>query len=1024
MLTFRLKTILGIALIEIVLLVILVTMSLGYLSDSNEEQLRYRANSIAQLFAKSVQDAVLSYDLATLDSLVQHLLTDPEIVYIRIANNDEVLAVGGDSRMLKQQRSLDTSLQQVDDAVFDVAAPIQESGRRYGTVTLGLSTGVIDAVVSEARRYMSSIALGEVLLVALFSLVLGTYLTRRLRQLEAASTAIGENGPGHQIPVHGNDEIAHTVRAFNEMSTSLARSSEESANTQEAYRQLALLASSNEAIAKATLAACLDGIVTINQQGEVVEYNNQAEQIFGWPRDEMIGSAMVDTIIPAELRENHKKGMSRYLQTGEGRVLNQRLELPAMHCDGHRITIEISIAAMATEPEPLFTAFIRDISQQKAANKAIEKARQAADQANQAKSRFLATMSHEIRSPLNAVVNMNELLFESQLDEEQKELARIAREGGLTLLSLINDILDFSRIESDKVEIRNRPMNPMQTLQSVVELHSGIAFRRGICLQTVIPPAFDRMVLCDEMRFRQIVTNLVSNALKFTNDGGVIVRIDADQDPGFFRVSVSDSGEGIDRQRHDEVFKEFRQLEDDSKRRFSGSGLGLAITHRLVELMGGSIELESTPGIGSEFTVHLPLLDTDSGPGATKPEHSCMDTDAVVVNVENPVLRVALLDLCKCWGIPAFAPEFAVEQVNQEWRHIAMLVDADRNDEQLPRHQITAQQIAPLDRWRFITVSPIQMRETESKSGDTTAYHAVLRTPIRAESLVRFVCHLRCDECATAPTEKSKPDRPARETHVLLVDDSAANLAVGKALLSRMGCRVDAAEDGLAAIELADRQPYDIIFMDLAMPRMDGLEATRSIREQQGPNQTTPIIALTANAFVEDREKCFAQGMTDYLSKPVDRTELHSLVNRYAPLAAPWPVTKPDLPASLETSTDYSDLAILDQNTLDRIAKDTSLEAIPEILAIYLDELQKRVPVMLAHQKNGDLVALGDEAHALKSSSASFGATRLAQLARDIEIAARNSNADETWRWMADLESISGASMDALRVYLITLGNG
>jgi PAS domain S-box-containing protein len=1020
--TFRLKTVLGIALIEIILLVILVTMSIGYLSESNEEQLRYRADSIAHLFAKSVQDAVLSYDLATLDSLVQHLLTDPEIVYIRISDNDRVLAAGGDSHLLQQQRTLDTRLAQVADGVFDAEAPIQEAGRRYGTVSLGLSTGVIDEVITEARRYMSSIALGEVLLVGLFSLALGTYLTRQLRQLELASSSIVEHGPGHQIPVRGNDEIAHTMHAFNEMSASLAASSIESERTKEAYRQLAFLASSNEALAKATLDACLDGIITINRQGVVVEYNDHAATIFGWTHREMIGANMAERLIPPEMRAQHVAGMAHYIATGEGPALNKRLELPALHRDGHRITIEISIAPMKAEREPLFTAFIRDISQQKEATAAIEQARQAADQANRAKSRFLATMSHEIRSPLNAVVNMNELLLESPLDEKQRELARIAREGGLTLMSLINDILDFSRIESGKLELTQSSFNVKQVIQSVVELHAGIAFRRGICLQAVIPPTLDRQVQSDEMRFRQIVTNLVSNALKFTHDGGVIVRAAVDTDPGFFQVSVSDSGEGIAKSRHEEIFKEFRQLEDENSRRFAGSGLGLAITHRLVGLMGGNISVESAPGAGSTFSVRLPLAGETTLPARSAAPPSCLDTDVAIINIHNPVLRVALTELCEAWGVPAFAPEFAADRMQPHWQHFTMLVDADPNGEALPNHQVTAQRIAEGAQWRFVSVFPFEARVIQARSG----YHAMLRTPIRAESLVRFICHQPCVTCTQETVSATTDDRHQAAGHVLLVDDSAANLAVGKALLEKLGCTVETADDGRAAIELAARQRYDIIFMDLAMPRMDGIEATETIRQHQGPNQATPIVALTANAFAEDRENCLSRGMTDFIAKPIDRVELKGIVNRYSPQAI-TPTLGIDQveqqPAS-DATADQQDPELLDQATLDRLAQDTSPDAVREILTIYLGEVAQRIPSMLAYRQQGETDALASEAHALKSSSASFGNVRLAAIARDLELAVRESRTEAIHELAADLPAIAAASVEAMQRYLDRLNRG
>jgi two-component system sensor histidine kinase/response regulator len=1048
--TFRVKTIIGIALIEIVLLVLLVTMSLNYLSSSNEDQLRERANSVASLIAKSAQDAVLSFDLATLDSLLQHILTDPEIVYIKIANNDQVLAEGGNAAILTQARTPDRILEDATDGIFDVVAPIESQGRRYGTVSIGFSTTVIENVLTEAQRYMWGLALGEVALVALFSFVLGTYLTRQLKRLEKASAIIRDSGPGHQVEVRGNDEIAHTMRAFNDMSSSLAAADLHTAQTQQAYRQLAFTASANEAVAKATLSACLDGIVTVNVNDEIVEYSSQAEQIFGWTREEAMGSSMAKMLIPEEMREAHAKGMSHYLATGEGPALGQRLELPAMHRDGHRITVEISIAPIDTQTEILFTAFIRDITEQKKATEAIVQAQHDADQANLAKSRFLATMSHEIRSPLNAVINMNELLLESPLSGEQKELARIAREGGLTLLSLINDILDFSRIESGKFQLDLKPTDPGSVVQSVVELHSGIAFRRGIAIQTVIHPTTRHLIHCDEMRLRQIATNLVSNALKFTHQGGVIVRL-AKPDESHIELVVHDSGEGIEPDRQEEIFKEFHQLEDSDNRRFSGSGLGLAITRRLVDLMDGEIRLDSAPGQGSRFVVRLPYIPIDQAQAHPAPEPlECSFTDAVMVNLDNPVMRQAVIEACRAWGIRAFDIDQATDE-EFSYAHPVMLVDSDPAGEQLPNHQLKASRLAPVDRWRFISISPAQVKNLDY-SPEKTGYFAVLRSPIRAESLINFVCQRapKREEASLSLTSTKRQDIP--ELLVLLVDDSSANLAVGEALLKRNHCRVQTAIDGKTAVELSQQQSFDAIFMDLAMPLMDGLEATQLIRTQSGPNQHTPIIALTANAFAEDRERCLSQGMTDYLSKPIDRKKLETMLEQLrrrtsanrkedsASLSKEIDAYSQTFESSPDTTeiTDASDHkaaqrapgprdddpGVLDFRTLDQLKEDTSHDAMPEIIGIFVTEVEKRVPAMASHHANADFEALGMEAHALKSSSASFGAPRLAEQAKAIEFAARAEDTETLSSLMNALPSLAQRASAALNAYLEALRRG
>ena len=1013
--SFRLKTILGIALIEITLLPILIIMSINYLKNSNEEQLRYRANTTAKLFSKSVQDAVLSYDLATLDSLVSHLLNDSAIVYIRIANNNQVLAQGGDKTILSQSRTPDISLDQVEDGVFDVVAPIEGSGFRYGTVSLGMSTSIIEQTIRKAGQYISLIALVQVILVMLLSLVFGTYLTRQLRRLEMASMKIRSSGPGHKIDVQGNDEIAATMRAFNDMSQSLLNSQNESDKSKEAYQQLALVAANNEAKTKATLEACLDGIITINCKGEIVEYNAQAELIFGWPREEMLGASLSRTIIPPEMREPHEQGFTHFLETGVGPVLNKRLELPALHQNGSQIVVEISIVPVEIDSQQMFTAFLHDITKQKEATEAIEQARTAADQSNRAKTRFLATMSHEIRSPLNAIINMNKLLLESSLDKQQKQFANIAHEGSLTLLALINDILSFSQIEAGEVKLNRNNVNPMAMIQAVAELHAGLALNQGLILQTIVHPSLNRTIVSDELRLRQIVTNLLSNAIKFTGEGCIIIRLEPDDKPAHFRLSVTDTGEGIPLDKQEDIFNEFKQLEDQDNRRFAGSGLGLAITRRLVKLFGGDIELESQPGKGSRFDVILPLEFADADVTSFQ---RLSYPGPIVVNLANPMLRSTIVELRNLWGLKAYDAKSLPELTDHSDQSAVMLVDLDAGYTELSDHQLTANSLSATAQWQFIAVTSAHATDNEHDLPQT-GYVAILKTPISIKSLSKAICQNHQQNYDEKSHSVSSLNTEKIQCKVLLVDDSQSNLAVGEALLQLFGCEVMTAKNGDEAIKQSSKQRYDVIFMDLAMPIMDGLTATKIIRETTGPNQSTAIVALTANAFNEDRKRCLENGMDDYLSKPIVREQLFDIVKRYGKVIAEE--NTDETPATTATEQPLTDSEVLDRTVLEKLKKEISAKSLPAILGIYLDEVAKRIELIQQYHSTGDIAALGGEAHALKSSSASFGALSLAETARELELAARESNRKGVDLQMENLQSLAERSIAAINAYLADL---
>ncbi|MEM7564541.1 MAG: PAS domain S-box protein, partial [Pseudomonadota bacterium] len=362
--SFRLKTILGIALIESVLLLVLVLSSLDFLRTSNEEQLVQRATTTSQLFTSAIKNAVLATDLATLESSVSDILTNSEVVYVRIYGGDQLLAQGGDKTLLYGQRTPDINLETVDDGVYDVTAQIEEGGIVFGHIELGLSTRSIQGVLDKAQQWVTGIAVLEVVLVAIFSWVLGTYLTRYLSQLRAASKVITETGPGHQLEIKGKDEIAEVAKAFNQMSASLAQTYTELRESIASREETLVTLERNRAKGEAILSSSLDAIITIDQQGNTIDYSEAAEQIFGWEYDEIVGRNMAEFIIPPEMRDAHAKGMQHYLDTGEGPVLGSRIQLEAMHKQGHRFPVEVAICPIDTPDGKLFTAFLRDISQQ------------------------------------------------------------------------------------------------------------------------------------------------------------------------------------------------------------------------------------------------------------------------------------------------------------------------------------------------------------------------------------------------------------------------------------------------------------------------------------------------------------------------------------------------------------------------------------------------------------------------------------------------------------------------------------
>jgi len=356
--------------------------------------------------------------------------------------------------------------------------------------------------------------------------------------------------------------------------------------------------------------ASFDGVIVMDGDGHVVEYSPSAADVFGWQPDEIIGKHMSDYVIPEKYRKMHDSGLKKFLETAEGPVIGKRIEIEGLHKDGHEIIVELAIRHTEGQMGPLFLGYVRDITERRAADEALREAKERAEIANEAKAKFLAMMSHEIRTPLNGVLGILSLLRDTKLEPEQELYVRTARESGRALLELINDILDFTKLEAGRMELDETPCRLHKVLYGIVDLFTPIAREKQIELLLDYPRTVPTNVLADAGRIRQVVLNLVSNALKFTELGSVQVRVSVEKterETATFQIAVIDTGIGIPRDKHDILFGDFVTVDSSYARKTSGSGLGLAICRQLAGLMGGTITFDSIPGAGSTFTFSVPL---------------------------------------------------------------------------------------------------------------------------------------------------------------------------------------------------------------------------------------------------------------------------------------------------------------------------------------------------------------------------------------------------------------------------------
>lgn len=623
----------------------------------------------------------------------------------------------------------------------------------------------------------------------------------------------------------------------------------------------------------------------------------------------------------------------------------------------------------------LFYAAGRDITLAKLAEEQMKAAKEAAEAASRAKSEFLATISHEIRTPINAILGMTSLLLDTSLDPQQQDWVQTIRYGGEVLLNLINDILDFSKIESQKLELEEIPFSLPQLVEELLDLMAGQAQSKELELMAWVDPNLPPTLIGDPNRLRQILANLLSNAIKFTPQGEVVVTVEAgerDPEKQWVNVQVRDTGIGIPPEKLDRLFKPFSQVDSSISRQFGGTGLGLAISQRLCQLMGGAIGVESQPGQGSTFRFRIPLKRPDQELLPTAAPDPCLAGKQVLLVEDNASQRQLLSRLLSAWGMEVTCCALAAEaQAAVRTRPFDLaLLDAtlpDRDGLTLAADLQTAQpRLLPivLTGHNFIsTADPLP----------------TLAKPVKASQLRKLLLGLVGEKAPSSLS--SSPAAPPSiwdatlasryPLQILVAEDNPVNQKVIRLMLERLGYRPDIVGNGLEAVQALRLRPYDLVLMDMQMPELDGLAATRRIRAELPPERQPRIVVLTANVFSEGRAAAEAAGVDGYLTKPLEPAALVRVLQGSLPLP---------IPASQEEDPTL-DPVILAQMR----AVFSSPEAWQEMIQTYRQDSEALLGSLRQALEQRDPQAIARLAHRLKGGSSTLGAKRLAELCQQLE---------------------------------------
>jgi len=813
-----------------------------------------------------------------------------------------------------------------------------------------------------------------------------------------------------------NDRLQHfsenQIIALETLSTQIASAIENARLFKQAQREICER-KINEQKFRAVVESTTNGICMADADENLFYINQGFADMLGYSIEEIVGWNLSQLTTFQQFAEFTKQTELR--KKGK----HNNYEIVLLHKDGSFRDMLVS-AAPLTEVDGSFKGSLgvfTDITDSKKAkielekkNKELDRALIKAESATKAKSEFLANMSHEIRTPMNAVIGMTGLILDTNLSPEQMEYVETIRMGGDALLGVINDILDFSKIESGKIELEYIPFDLRDCIEECLDLQASKAMQKGLELVYFIDNNAPNSILSDVTRVRQILTNLLANAVKFTEKGEVVVSVTADkiQDKEYeLQFAVKDTGIGIPKERMDRLFKSFSQVDSSTTRKYGGTGLGLIISKELSEMMGGKMWVESEVGKGTTFFFIIKAEATKDKPKIyLKGSIPHLGGKKLLIVDDNETNRRILSLQTKSWGIDATAlesPSQAIKLIKEKKKFDVAILDMQMPEmdgialaKEIRKHQ-NAKQL-PL-----IMLTSLGRREDiiKTKELDFANY---LTKPIKQSQLYNVLIEIFLNK--KVKKEKKKGELVLDETiakfnplNILLAEDNLVNQKVATKILSKLGYKIDVVSNGIEVLDAIANQKYDVILMDVMMPKMDGLEVSLHLNEKF-PETRPRIIAMTAGAMKGDKERCFEAGMDDYITKPIDMGQLTKAlkkagVNNDQGKQIP---EKEDNTISKANVKMEKEQPIIDVSVIEMLKSmdDNNDGLLKEMISIYFEEAPQILEGLKKGLEKNDNELFVRSAHTLKSSSANVGAMVLSKIGEELEMTGQNGGMKST----------------------------
>ncbi|MGM9490849.1 response regulator [Ideonella sp. YS5] len=984
-------------------LLTLVTAVATYLLVERERERRFlelegRAGRIADLYSRSLAYPLWNVDREAIDTQLAALAPNPEVAQFRVTALN--FGVVSDVTKLKGA-DLENAIVRVKPIEYTPAGGVEP--QKLGEIRVVLTRAVAEQAIAAARRAIVGLAAGmvAVLYLAAFFLI-RRMVASPIRSLEHTVDRLAAGNLDARSDIHSRDELGRLAERVNSMADRLSDSARRLRDSEATYRGI--------------FENSLEGIFRLDRQGRLLDANPALARLLGYSTaaELMAGPAL---FTPDQI-EAQFAALER-----DGEIPGMELELKRR--DGSPLWVQLNArpqggAASSAGPVTGLDGLITDITERKQALEDLRRHRDQLEQAvrertaqlqeamtraeiaNRAKSEFLANMSHEIRTPMNAILGMAHLALEGELDPQQRNYVHKVHRSAESLLGIINDILDFSKIEAGQLDMESIPFELGDVLDNLANLVGLKTEEKGLELLFDLAPGLPTTLVGDPLRLGQVLLNLGNNAAKFTARGEVVVSVDEverDGDSVVLRFEVRDSGVGIPADQQQRLFQPFTQADASTSRRFGGTGLGLAISRHLVQMMGGEIGVDSVPGQGSRFhfTARLGLA-AEQAPAHPASERSLHDVRVLIVD-DNEFARELLSDMTASLGM---RPSTAVEGE----AGLRAVIEADRRDEPF--------ELLLLD-WRMPGMDGVEcVRRLAASELRHRVPTVLMLTAYSRDEILRRLDMARLDVASTL----SKPVTPStlldacmealgrpkprssrgvrREealssqlaslagARILLVEDNVFNQELAQELLGRADVQVRVAANGREALRMLDDEPFDGVLMDCQMPVMDGFEATRVLRRDSRWHDL-PVIAMTANAMVGDRERVIAAGMNDHIAKPINVEQMFAVLSRWV---------RPRQEVADMSSIPPSPSSVPTLETLPGIDSRAALQALGgeeriyrRLLGRFLDSQAGFPQSFRALHGSGDLEAAHRMAHDLKGVAATAGAFSLAKAASALEMA-------------------------------------